>query len=401
MFIKGISLTDHPFIKETDVAFSLPDGRNVGSGLNYIVGQSGSGKSKFLETFLPSSLSVLGVRPSQKIDKNLYLVKIFIENDSQGGLQSKTYKEINPEQSKRIEKDFLYNSEEYEELDGTGKLSKRLRCKNRREAYYPKTFANSGIGEARYNIIMNQIREYQRNDIVRIIMIEEPEAFLDPENQLSIQKALAELAITKQVFVSTHSPYLINWQYLQNGCSVFKMNRYLSETIVGKFCDPIIAAIINNPGKRNPQLNGVETKNLFFANKIFVVEGQEDVGLITDYSRNEKYDFTFFGYGAGSNSKIENVLKLCSDLKIQKVAALFDNNIKEGKSHYQICKKLFPEYKIEKLLAEDIRDKYGKDGQSKVGAYSYDSTNETYYLKNDEFGNDYKNKIKLIVDYFE
>jgi hypothetical protein len=271
-----------------------------------------------------------------------------------------------------------------------------LITQNRNETFYPKTIGNSGIGEARFNILMGQIDEYKKDDKIKIILIEEPEAYLDPENQMVILKSLGKLAITKQIFISTHSPYLINWEYLQNGSTIIKMNRNDNETLAGKFCDPSIAGKIKNQLPRNPHLNGVETKNIFFSNKVFVVEGQVDVGLITKYLIGSEYDFIFFGYGSGGKDRIKLILKVCSDLKIPKVAALLDNNLSDNNSAYEYCNYTFGNYyKIEKLLADDICDKYENGQMIKSGAFD-----EHGNLKANELGNDFSKKIQTILDYF-
>jgi predicted ATPase len=408
VFIKKVILENHPLIRDAEIIFSQPIARQLGSGLNYIVGPSGAGKTKFIQTFLPTSASSLSNswRPAHKIDPSIYSAKAFDENDTQiansrGTLKMQNIKDLNPDNSKKISRDYLFSAEEFSESNSSGTMVISLKARNRFNVPYPKNFNNSGSGEARFNVLMGLIEEFRLNPKYQIALIEEPETFLDPLLQLKLIDELAAVSEKKQLFISTHSPYIVSWNYLECGATIIKANRNANEVILGSFCDPALIGKINNPGRRNPQLNGVETKNIFFSNKVFVVEGQEDVGLISDHLSTVNYDFTFFGYGAGSNGKVQNILKLCSELKIPKVAALFDSNPKNSNYEYNLCKTEFPNFKIECLIAEDIRDKYSALGTiEKLGAFAFNPKTEHCSLKSDELGQDFGQKIESILQYF-
>src|SRR6185295_7789733 len=210
MFIKQITLEGHPLIRECEIRFSIPNG-TMGSGLNYVVGQSGTGKTKLLE-IISSGYQNRPPSPGigkQPIERSLYKATVFDEtgkeNSKIGGLIV-----LYPDHPPKINRDYLFSSEEHEETTATGKPHKILRTRNRSGNYYPKTFANSGVGEALFNNLMEQIVNGPAaiNASIQIVAIEEAEAYLDPENQVKLLKALATLATNKQVFISTHSPYI-------------------------------------------------------------------------------------------------------------------------------------------------------------------------------------------------
>ncbi|MCX6752024.1 MAG: AAA family ATPase [Candidatus Nomurabacteria bacterium] len=403
MFITKIIINEkHPLIDKCEIDFSLPDKEKEGSGINFIVGKSGAGKTAFLQviTFRDNS-------PLAKIDNSITVSasQLFDENNLEINKLIR-FGYFTDKNISLLQKDYLSNSEEQEEVLSNGGLQKKLIAKDRFNRLYPKTVTNCGTGEAKFGILMHEIGEayVDKPRHYDIYYIEEPEAYLDPNTQIRLLKELAELAKTKQIFITTHSPYFIDWSYLENGASIIKLNKNEqgNESFVGGFKNPDTAKLINKPGGRRPHLNGVETKNIFFSNKVFILEGQEDVGLISRYLNNSKIecDFTFFGYGAGGASKIEKILDLCHDLKIPKISVLFDND-DEGNIHYKKCKEKYPsQYQIEKLLAEDIRDKYGE--KPKIGAFSFNEKTGECSLepKSNKYGDDFREKIKSVIDYF-
>lgn len=313
-------------------------------------------------------------------------------DENNASVNNVRFKEIDLNQDEP-EENFLYPTTLTSYSDHSGKKVTIKTLKSRDDKDYQKSFRNSGSGEIRIDRFMSKISSLLDE---KVLVIEEPESFLDPINQIKILSKIGELAKTRQVFITTHSPYIINWSYLANGASLIKLNRNTTPNTseAALFKNESIAKLIAKPHKRTPHLSSIETKNIFFSDKVFLVEGHEDVGLITQYLDENKidYDFVFFGFGAGGSSKIKDLLKLCKDLKISKVAALFDRDEKDQGKHYEECKKLYsPVYQIEELKAQDIRDK-----ADKTGVFTDDNK-----LKEDEFGKDFEEKLKSILDYFK
>lgn len=398
MFVKKITLKDHPLILNETVEFSIPNGKS-GSGINYVVGRSGVGKTYFLEKIFPNtSAQTPGGQLSINTSSFPHTIELFDETGNSctppiaHGSRYK-YKRLKLDTGEP-KMDYLYPSSSVDFSDEMGRVRSRRDALTRQNQSYAKTSRNSGFGEARFNRFKSEVENIVD---VEILCIEEPEGFLDPISQTELLELLSEIAKTKQIFVSTHSPYMIDWGFLENGASIVKLNRVGNESKVGVFCNPEIVRKINNPGRPRPHLNGVETKNIFFSNKVLVVEGQDDVGLISSYleSKNISEDFVFFGYGAGGCENISAVLEMCKSLNIPKVAALFDLDPLRRAECYEKCRTNYsPEYQIEELKAEDIRDKQ-KGHKSVDGAFD-----EHFVLKDNDLGKDFEQKIELIINYF-
>ncbi len=407
MFIKEAQLKNHPLIHDCILSFSLPDNSNEGSGINYFVGVSGSGKTKYLDFLFHGLRSGPSInRQVDRIERSLFEGLLIDEENKQLDGHA-GFIEIISDSPKEPLEDHLFLTERTSIPTRTGVYKIIRQGKTRQNKSFQKNQRNSGTGEARYNSIFEQIDSVLKNERNKVVIIEEPEAFLDPLIQLKLLKKISELAKTKQVFVATHSPYIVDWKCLKNGASIFKVNRTNNESVIGHFCNPKIASLVDNPGNKRPHLNSVETKNIFFSNKVFIVEGQEDVGLITDYFFvNEiEYDFSFFGYGTGGASKIVSILEMCHALKIPKVVALFDYDEKERSVNFERCEKKYgSSYCILELEAEDIRDKFKetKDGlvQTHSGAFEADKLNNVLGLKKDKYGVDFENKITEAINYF-
>lgn len=116
-----------------------------------------------------------------------------------------------------------------------------------------------------------------------------------------------------------------------------------------------INSVITN--LNNPHVLGLEARELFFLeDNVIITEGQEDVVIIQKICKELKIELkpSLFGWGAGGASNIKKVLKLLSNLGYQKVTAIFDG---DKRKDYIECHDIYPNYDIEILSKEDIRDK--------------------------------------------
>ncbi len=404
-YIKQVKISGHSLLEDATLEFAVPDGTKEGSGINYIVGQSGVGKSNFIDAVFRGGQPIAGLPNQRRQSINKvhfpYTTSLTSETGTSYVARGGTFVEIDTNNNKEPTRDFLYPVETITIPGVNGRAETIKQLKNRFGNVYRKTLRLSGSGEGRYNQIMSEIDDISSKP-AKIVVIEEPEAYIDPENQLRLLKRLGELAKTKQVFISTHSPYIMDWEYLKNGASVTKINRLGSTSLFGNICNPILMEKIAKTGRRFPHLSGVESKNIFFSNKVLILEGQEDVGIVSRYLNDAgtDYDFSFFGYGAGSSSRIQSVLELCKKLGIQKTAALFDSDPKDDDSYYLESKAQYADYQIDKIDAEDIRDKYetvdGKPSLKKRGAFDQDGN-----PKNDDLTQDFDAKLKAILEYFK
>ena len=388
--IKSLKIVEHPLFVNDNYIFSVPDGSS-GSGINYIVGKSGCGKTKFIETFIHVAADYTPLSCKTEI------------KDENGGIQfgQGIMSWVLAGAVSESQKDYFSNTDQYHSnLDGS---SDRYSLDNSGNKF-SKNIRSSGTGEARFNYIMDRLKTFADQGI-KTIVIEEPEANLDPVSLISLLRKIGEMSKSVQFFITTHSPYIVDWNYLANGASIIKITKNINEdgknvSSVGVFSDKIISNNIANYSSKTPHLAGVETKNVFFSDKILVVEGHEDVGLILSYLENKSIDcdFVFFGFGAGGSNKIINVLRLCSKLGVKRVVALYDSAPETSDRCYNECIDEFgSSYKVIKLLATDVRDKSSYGGKpEKFGAFD-----ECGNLKNDECGNDFEDKIESIITYFK
>lgn len=96
-----------------------------------------------------------------------------------------------------------------------------------------------------------------------------------------------------------------------------------------------------------PQLMDTVAKEIMFANSILFVEGQEDVGLIRKWLAENRRGTTLniFGHGAGGFQKIEKLLAMAKDLRIGRVAVLYDSGASESEAIAKARKKFLREKK--------------------------------------------------------
>lgn len=192
------------------------------------------------------------------------------------------------------------------------------------------------------------------------IVIDEPELSLHPSAQKKLMNILLEESKDKQIILSTHSPYFINWTALINGanlvhlikqkdgsgCCCFNLSKSTKEAFKGMINDI-----------RNPHVLGIDANEVFFlGNKLILVEGQDDVVIFDKIqnSLNKYFKGEFFGWGVGGAEKAKKFLKMFSELGYEKIAVILDG---DKRSLMEELQKEFPQYYFYALPTDDIRDK--------------------------------------------
>lgn len=195
-----------------------------------------------------------------------------------------------------------------------------------------------------------------------IICIDEPENFLHPKSQIRLLKYLAEIAKKQQIFIITHSPHLIDFNYLKNGAKLAYFNKKNEVCRIKNLNlqdeNNAFNKIIKNI--KQPYLVDFKAKDLFFNDNILFLEGLDDVACFESFiaSHHPDVNFTIFGYGCGGAGNIKSFLELCDYLGI-KAAAVFDGDA-QGMGCATACKKKFGnKFLIENHSEKDIRDKEG------------------------------------------
>ena len=228
---------------------------------------------------------------------------------------------------------------------------------------------SEGIGDGIWSIftIIDALYDAEQGST---IVIDEPELSLHPQYQKRVLELLLEESANKQIIISTHSPYFISWDALENGAIInrtIKDNksgeidiRTLSDENVKFICKTI-------KDYHNPHLWGMDTKELFFLeDNIIIVEGQEDVISFNKLMKELNVDINanFFGWGAGGAEKIEKVLEILDNLGYKQVMAIYDG---DKTDKYQECVEKYKQYKVIQIWKDDIRDKLERKISYKEG----------------------------------
>jgi predicted ATP-dependent endonuclease of OLD family len=235
------------------------------------------------------------------------------------------------------------------------------------------------------------------------LIIDEPELSLHPLAQKQLSKLIADYAQTRQIIISTHSPYFIDWEFIQNGAKVNRITK--EEDKVSKIYTlkdyGIYKPLINGGNWQQPYLVDIVAKEVFFQENILFLEGQEDVGLLKEEFKDT--DINIFGYGVRGYTGFEFALKLVKDIGLKKAAVILDSpiagNEKNELNENTIKEDLegkFPDYKIFQWEKDDIRDKDILISKPKSGYF----TKEGKLKPENELG-DFRKKIQLVKDFFK
>ena len=172
----------------------------------------------------------------------------------------------------------------------------------------------------------------------------------------------------------------LDWNDISNGACVIRLNKVNDMQCVvsqlnpaGTYMSRLTRAVKQY---QKPELLDSVAKEILFANRVLFLEGKEDVGLLRRWlhSSGKAIEFEMFGYGVGGHGDMHVYLSLAKDLGISRVGALFDGST----SSYATCKSDFPEYKVEELSVDDIRDKFEDVGGVKTQLHTglFDASGE-------------------------
>ena len=232
---------------------------------------------------------------------------------------------------------------------------------------YNGLFHNSdGSGEGLLSIftIVDTLYDSKDNDL---IFIDEPELSLHPSLQRKLMNFFLEYSATRQIVISTHSPYFISWYSIANGGQIARTVREITGTKINELTQATASKIIpllNN--LNNPHILGLDAREIFFLDdNIILVEGQEDVVFLSRILqiKNQSLNGTFYGWGVGGAANTDRVIEMLKDLGFKKIAVIFDNNMQHMIAPFQ---KQFPEYKFVNIPTDDIREKVETKAKTSV-----------------------------------
>jgi len=445
------------FYDKQVVDFAVPDEKKKGSGLTIIVGPNNTGKTTIIESvFIESGKKFketerhLGFKPEITIADDVGKVHIF-SNIREGSLvEVDTPHNINLEliPSRRYwnyrfsgewNSNQLRQQSAKQQIRGQSRLDiapffktilKNKKKKKIFDGYMQKLIPHftdwtidtnaSGQDYIKYKtkkgyhhaillgdgvISLFRVVAHLVNNQHTTLVIDEPELSLHPASQKELIGIIAEIAKHKQVIISTHSPYFLRFEDLQNGAKITRTNKIQDEKCTVSCIDQKTLNEIENvslKNKRKPYTLGIVAKEIFFTDKLVFLEGQEDVGILKHFVYNNKLslNFDFFGYGTDGAGNIKRFLTLAKKLQI-KAGAIFD---KDKVAIADDCKNKFPDYKdaIKTISTDDIRDKIykcpecGKKAEYKTGLFD-----EKGDIKGDKEETEVLQLISSLNDFFK
>lgn len=192
------------------------------------------------------------------------------------------------------------------------------------------------------------------------LVIDEPELSLHPQAQKRLASYLSRISATRQIILTTHSPYLINISDMRNGGRVYRLVQRSNGVKIFSLTENTLNVLYRLMSDwQKPNLLDIVAREIFFAEEIVFFEGQEDVGLIRKFAADKNVEpIEIFGYGVAGSGNIKYFLRMATELGLR-ACAVFDS---DKMSDYLEAKNMFPQHLIECLPTPDIRDKQSRSG---------------------------------------
>ncbi len=216
---------------------------------------------------------------------------------------------------------------------------------------------SDGLGEGLISlfVIADALYETTEEDI---IVIDEPEASLHPQVQRRLMALLERFAATRQIVISTHSPYFVSWRSIENGGTLARLAKHEGRSTISQTGDEAAVAVRKiTRDKTNPHTLGLDASEVVFqSDGVIVVEGQDDVvhyRRLFDV-RGNRLSERLFGWGAGGASRIELVLTILTSLGFRNISVMLD---KSDDGRAEALPSRFQGIAVETIPAPDVRDK--------------------------------------------
>lgn len=221
--------------------------------------------------------------------------------------------------------------------------------------------SSNGAGDGYINIfnIVDSLYDSSENNV---ILIDEPEISLHPDLQRKLFKLLVEYSKDKQIIISTHSPYFVDWEILANRGKVirFKKDRDTINTYeLTEKTKKYIKGILKD--STNPHILSLNANEIFFLNdNVILTEGQEDVLCYKEIFRKNEFESnaSFFGWGAGGAPRVKIILNILYELGYKNVFTILDNDMRNIIKDLQ---KEFTNYGFYAIATDDVRNKGDKE----------------------------------------
>ena len=138
--------------------------------------------------------------------------------------------------------------------------------------------SSNGAGDGYINIfnIVDSLYDSSENNV---ILIDEPEISLHPDLQRKLFKLLVEYSKDKQIIISTHSPYFVDWNVFANRGKVIRFKKEQESIRIYELLESTKVDIKNIlKDANNPHILSLNANEIFFLNdNVILTEGQDDV----------------------------------------------------------------------------------------------------------------------------
>lgn len=109
------------------------------------------------------------------------------------------------------------------------------------------------------------------NDNKTMLVVDEPELSLHPTAQKRLIKLLATWSRKRQILIATHSPYMVDWEYIKNGAKVNRLVHNGKESTIYKLQDySVYQKLIREDNWHHPFNSNIMAKEIFFQTKFFL-----------------------------------------------------------------------------------------------------------------------------------
>ncbi len=425
MFFNKFQINNYKcFEGENSLIFAIPESTKLGSGITYIVGGNNSGKTTLIEGMsikdkrnIKTSERITGADPEFYLYENDVVVRknVLIRTESSTIKEDPRLNEQNTFQIISSRRHWTSSANRifgqagegfsathefnnrHNDLD-VGSELRAIEADNTKykdfiklvqkiipeftkfavayeDNHYIEYISNSGIrhktellGDGVITVIRILLQLFVEK--TNPIIIDEPELSLHPSAQRKLIEVLAEYSQQRQIIISTHSPYMVSWEYLKNGAVV---NRVVKEEDKKSVIFSIQVfskydSLINSDNWQMPYAMDEVAKEIFFMEDgILFLEGQEDVGLLKREPALKNANI--FGYGVRGKDNFKFALSLAKDLGYKKVSCILDFGTNET-TIKQDLELAFPTYKIIQWNKGDIRDKEPYTSTEKIGYFT-------------------------------
>jgi predicted ATPase len=237
------------------------------------------------------------------------------------------------------------------------------------------THSSEGLGEGLVSLLYIVDALYDSKD-GDTIAVDEPELSLHPALQRKLSDLLLEYSATRQIVVSTHSPYFAGLAALPNGATVARIHVVGEESRISQLSGATAKAIFGlMKNDNNPHILGLAAQEIFFVeDRVILVEGQEDVVFFKKVQSSiAPLEGTFFGWGVGGAENMERIATVLKELGFSKVVGILDGNRTEL-AH--LLGEKFPSFHFFSIPANDVRTKSLVPAKPAVMGLLNDANNE-------------------------